>query len=113
MSAEDDIEIVNFAGLAEISAGMLRVFVLDNSKSNIDSAQSWVRMRCEESAQMLDFCASRINALEKFVDKLVKVKAITSAPEFGELLDELMTSMEEESEEYRADTEDSNDTAHA
>lgn len=102
MSAnDDDIEIINFANLAELSAGMMRVFVLDNSKSNIDCAESWVRMRCEESAKMLDFCANRINALEQFVIQLGNVKAITAAPEFGELFDELMTSMEEDSREYR------------
>lgn len=104
--SDDDIEIVNFAGLAEISAAAMRVFVLDNSKSNIDRAESWVRMRCEESAEMLDFCANRIKALEQFVTELTKVKTITEAPEFGKLIDELMTNMEEESEEYRAEKND-------
>jgi hypothetical protein len=106
MSDNDDEEIINFAGLAEISAGAMRVFVLEDSKSSIDLAKPWVRMRCRESAQMLDFCASRIAALEQFVDKLTKVKAITDAPEFGVLLDELMTSMEEESAKYRAEEND-------
>lgn len=106
---KESAEIINFAGLAEISAAAMRVFVLDNAKSNIDCAESWVRMRCEESAQMLDFCANRINALEQFVTQLGNVKAITAVPEFGELLDELMTSMEEESAEYRADEGENND----
>lgn len=98
---EDDNDILNFAGLAEISAAAMRVLVLDNTKSDIDRAQPWVRMRCEESAKMLDFCASRINALENFVTQLTKVKTITDAPEFGEFIDALMTSMEEDSREYR------------
>jgi hypothetical protein len=101
----DADEIINFAGLAEISAGAMRVFVLDDSKSNIDLAKPWVRSRCRESAQMLDFCASRINALEQFVDKLTKVKKITDTSEFRAFLDELMTSMEKESEEYRAESD--------
>lgn len=98
---EREEEIVNFAGLAEVSAATLRVLVLDNAKSDIDLAKPWVRMRCEEAAKMLDFCAGRIDALERFVDKLTKVKTITDTSEFREFLDELMTNMEEESEEYR------------
>lgn len=109
MSEVDDIEILNLAGLAEISAAALRVFVLDSSKSNIDRAESWVRIRCEDSAKMLDFCAKRINALEQFVTELTKVKEITAAHEFGALLDNLMTSMEKESEEYRASVGEKND----
>ena len=94
-------EIVNFANFASLAAGAIRVFVLDNSKSDVDSAQPWVRMRCKEAAQILDFCSSRINALEEFVTKLTEVKAITDTEEFGVLLDELMTHMEEESEKFR------------
>lgn len=106
MSDADKEEILNFAGLAEISAAAMRVLVLDDDKSDIDRAKSWVRMRCQESAKMLDFCASRIVALETFVSQLIKVKAITDTPEFGVLLDELMTNMEEESAEYNAEETD-------
>ena len=103
-------KIVNFAGYAEISAATIRVLVLDNDKSGIDRAEPWVRMRCKEASRMLDFCAERINALEHFVNELTKVKAITDTPEFGEILDELMTDMEEESAVFHKTTLGAEDT---
>jgi hypothetical protein len=102
----NDNKILNLASLAELSAGTIRVFVLDDSKSNINCAKPWVQMRCKEAAKLLDFCAGRIDALERFVQQLTKVKTITDTPEFGEILDELMTSMEDDSEEYCTDDED-------
>lgn len=99
-------EITNFAGLAEIAAAAMRVFVLEKPESGLDRAKPYVRMRCEDCEIMLDFCSSRINALEKFVNKLTQVKAITDTEEFGVLLAELLTHMEEESEEYRNISED-------
>jgi hypothetical protein len=102
---EEEPKIENFAGLAEIAAAMMRVLVLEKPESGLDRAEAYVRLRCKDCEMMLDFCASRINALEQFVTKLTKVKAITDTEEFGVLLDELMTHIEKESEEYRNDAE--------
>ncbi len=96
-------QIVDFAVLAEVGAAALRVTILDApDRSGIDRAEPYVRRRCAECADVLDFCADRLRALEDFVTDLTEVKAITDTPEFGEILDKLMTSMEEESAEFRS-----------
>ena len=53
--------------LAEISAAALRVFVLDNDKSGVDTLEPFVRIRVEEAAEMLDECVTRLAALERYV----------------------------------------------
>jgi hypothetical protein len=54
--------------LAEISAAALRVMVLENKDSGIDTLKPFVRFRIEEAAKTLDECAERLAALEKYVE---------------------------------------------
>lgn len=56
-----------FAHLPEISAAALRVMVLEDKKSGIDTLPGYVRIRVQEAADLLDECAERIAALEKYV----------------------------------------------
>jgi hypothetical protein len=60
-----------FSHLPEISAGLLRVLVLDHEKSGIDSLEPWVRFRIEDAAKCLQECQERIEALEKYVSAVV------------------------------------------
>ena len=99
-------KIINAAGLAELSAAAMRVFVLNKPESDLDKAQSYVRMRCEEAARMLDFCADRINALETFVTEILKHEHINTFKPARILLDDLMTAMEDASAEYNEETKE-------
>ena len=56
-----------FSHLPEISAAALRVMVLNDQKSGIDTLPAYVRFRVQEAADLLDECAERIAALEKYV----------------------------------------------
>ena len=60
-----------FSHLPEISAGLLRVIVLDHEKSGIDSLEPWVRFRIEDAAKCLDECHEMIESLEKYVSAVV------------------------------------------
>jgi len=61
-----------FAHLPEISAAALRVMVLDDPKSGIDTLPEYVRFRVQEAADLLDECAERIEALERYVELVQK-----------------------------------------
>jgi hypothetical protein len=54
--------------LAEVSAACLRVMILDDSSSGIDTLQPYVRFRIEEAAETLSECSERLAALEKYVE---------------------------------------------
>jgi len=52
----------------ETAAGCLRVFLLENQESGIDTLEPWVRFRIQEAAEILDRCAERLKALEQYVE---------------------------------------------
>lgn len=52
----------------EVTAGLLRVFVLDDEKSGINKLEPWVRFRIDEAADVLDRCAKHLEALERYVE---------------------------------------------
>ena len=54
--------------LAEVSAACLRVMILDDSSSGIDTLHPYVRFRIEEAAELLSECSERLAALEKYVE---------------------------------------------
>lgn len=64
-------EYKTLAHLPEISAACLRVLVLDNEKSGIDTLGPWVRFRIEDAAKTLDECAERLAALERYVELVI------------------------------------------
>lgn len=61
-----------FSHLPEISAAALRVMVLEDPKSGIDTLPVYVRFRVQEAADLLDECAQRIEALERYVSLVQK-----------------------------------------
>jgi hypothetical protein len=79
-----------FAHLPEISGACLRVMVLDDPKSGIDTLQPYVRFRVQEAADLLDECAKRLAALEKYVE-LVQSAA---GKAFADLVEEFAESRE-------------------
>ena len=79
-----------FAHLPEISGACLRVMVLDDPKSGIDTLQPYVRFRVQEAADTLDECAKRLAALEKYVE-LVQAAA---GKAFADLAEEFAESRE-------------------
>jgi hypothetical protein len=54
--------------MAEVSAACLRVMILNDKDSGIDTLQPYVRFRIEEAAEMLSECSERLAALEKYVE---------------------------------------------
>lgn len=69
---KDEKPVYNtFSHLPEVAAAALRVMVLDDEKSGIDSLESWVRFRIEDAARTLDDCARRMEALERYVELVV------------------------------------------
>ena len=87
---EEEPKYDTFAHLPEISAACLRVMVLDDSKSGIDTLKPYVRFRVQEAAAMLDECAKRLAALEKYVE-LVQAAA---GKAFADLAEEFAESRE-------------------
>lgn len=57
-----------YGHLPEIQAACLRVIVLENKDSGIDTLPAWVRFRIEDAAKTLDECCERIEALEEYVE---------------------------------------------
>lgn len=51
-----------FAHIAEICGACLRVMVLDDPESGIDTLKPYVRFRVQEAADLLDECAKRLGA---------------------------------------------------
>lgn len=72
-----------FSHLPEISAAALRVMVLNDPKSGIDTLPKYVRLRVQEAADLLDKCAERIEALEQYV-RLVQGAAGEAFSELAE-----------------------------
>jgi hypothetical protein len=85
---EESPKYDTFAHLPEISGACLRVMVLDDSKSGIDTLHPYVRFRVQEAADMLDECAKRLAALEKYVE-LVQAAADKA---FADLAEEFSKS---------------------
>jgi hypothetical protein len=54
--------------MAEVSAACLRVMILNDKDSGIDTLQPYVRLRIEEAAEILSECSERLSALEKYVE---------------------------------------------
>ena len=91
---EDEQHYDTFAHLPEISGACLRVMVLDDPKSGIDTLQPYVRFRVQEAADLLDKCAKRLAALEKYVE-LVQEAA---GHAFADLVEEFADAGKDESE---------------
>ena len=87
---EEKANYDTFAHLPEISGACLRVMVLDDPKSGIDTLQPYVRFRVQEAADTLDECAKRLAALEKYVE-LVQAAA---GKAFADLAEEFAESRE-------------------
>jgi len=87
---EEQPKYDTFAHLPEISGACLRVMVLDDPKSGIDTLQPYVRCRVQEAADLLDECAKRLAALERYVE-LVQAAA---GKAFADLAEEFSESRE-------------------
>ena len=68
---EEAREYKTFSHLPEVAAALLRVMVLDDEKSRIDTLEPWVRFRIEDAAKTLDECCRRFEALERYVDLVI------------------------------------------
>lgn len=67
MASEEQL-YERYSHLPDIQAACLRVMVLEESKSGIDSLPKWVRFRIEDAVRTLDECCERIEALEAYVE---------------------------------------------
>lgn len=65
--AKKELRYKTYAHLPEIQAACLRVMVLDDAESGIDTLPDWVRFRITDAAKSLDECHERIAALERYV----------------------------------------------
>jgi len=75
----------------EVTAGLLRVLVLDDEKSGIDKLEPWVRFRITEAADVLDRCAKHLEALERYVELIHEA----DREAFKDLCESTMTPSEE------------------
>lgn len=64
-------EYTTMGYLPRISAAAIRVMVLDDPESRIDSCPDWVRLRIEDAEKTLRECADRMDSLERYVSLVI------------------------------------------
>lgn len=75
---EENQHYGKFAHLPEISGACLRVMVLDDPKSGIDTLKPYVRFRVQEAADLLDECAKRLGGCTPQLDCGADRKSVAS-----------------------------------